>query len=187
MVNRLNLLVRTCLLIGVLGVAIGCGEADNVDQLEGDTLSTEALPTEEDNARSIYGVLQQDGRFSRFITAVDSAGLEQTLSGPGPFTIFVPADEAFDQRQDVPQVLLSSANRDQLRGLLLYHISSGEQMAADLQDGSSIQTLEGGTLTISGSGDSLQIVGARVTETNIQASNGVVHVIDSVLRPGAGT
>lgn len=172
-------IVPLCLLL----LVTGCAEEEDGIQLESDTLATDTTAANVDTANSIYDVLQEDGRFSQFTTAIDSAGLEQTLTGPGPFTVFAPTNDAFQSAQTGIDTLLGPENRDQLRGMLLYHIASGQTMEQDLQDGASIRTLEGRDLTVSGSAGDLQIGGAQLSETNIEASNGVVHVVSRVLAP----
>lgn len=179
--RRLLRLITPILLVIVLSA---CGDAENNDQASTDTLSTDPTAAAADTARTIQDVLQEESRFSQFATAVDSAGLAQTLSGPGPFTVFAPSNEAFSGQQDVNQ-LLSSEQRDRLRGLLLYHISSGERMADDLQDGTTLRTLEGSDLVVTGSGDSLRVGTARIVEEDVRTANGIIHVIDQVLAPAA--
>lgn len=168
-----------CLLL----LLIGCAGEEDGTQMESDTLATDTMATNVETANTIYDVLQEDGRFSQFTTAIDSAGLEQTLTGPGPYTVFAPSNEAFQSAQTGIDTLLGPENRDQLRGLLLYHIASGQTMEQDLQDGASIRTLEGRDLTVRGSDGDLQVGGAQLSETNIDASNGVVHVVNRVLAP----
>ena len=168
----------------VAAALIGCGDAENAEQVAADTLASDTTVAAADTARTIQDILEEESRFSQFETAVDSAGLAQTLSGPGPFTVFAPTNEAFQGMQDV-NLLLSPEQRDRLRGLILYHVNSGERPAQDLQAGASIRSLEGSDLTIAGSGDSLQVGGADIIEENIRAGNGIIHVIDEVLDPTA--
>ena len=160
-----------------------CAEDDTGVQLETDTLETDTAAVGMDATNNIYAVLQDEGRFSQFIAAVDSAGLDQTLSGPGPYTVFAPTNDAFRTAQAGLDTLLQSENLDQLRGTLLYHIASGETRAQDFQDGTSIQTLEGSDLSVTGTGEELEVGGARLVETNLEAGNGVIHVVNRVLGP----
>lgn len=177
-----RLLVPVILLI----FSTGCGDAENDTQTATDTLTTNPTAVAADTAQTIQDILQEQSRFSQLATAIDSAGLSQTLSGPGPFTVFAPTDDALQGMQDFNQ-LLSTERRDRLRGLLLYHVSSGERVAEDLQAGTTIRTLEGNDLTVTGSGDSLQVGGAGIVERNIRAANGIIHVIDEVLAPTGTT
>jgi len=124
------------------------------------------------------------------LTAVGEAGLAETLSGDGPFTVFAPTDDAFAALpQGTLGTLLKPANRDQLSAILTYHVVPAEVMAADVTSGE-VTTVNGATFTVSTGGGSVVITDgqgneATVTQTDIVASNGVIHVIDSVLLPPA--
>ncbi len=121
------------------------------------------------------------GQFNTLIEAVKSAGLESTLTGEGPFTVFAPTDEAFSR---LPESILKALTEDTqaLTDLLTTHIISGEVKAADVAGLESAQSVQGSTLAITTS-DSVRINGAKVISTDIQASNGIIHVIDSVIFP----
>lgn len=122
------------------------------------------------------------------VTAVQAADLVETLSGPGPFTVFAPTNTAFEA---VPasalQSLLQPANKAQLQSVLTYHVVSGLYPAASLTNGQRLTTVNGKTLTVMISGGSVMLHSAEgmatVTQANVYASNGIAHVIDAVLMP----
>ncbi len=122
------------------------------------------------------------GSFNTLVAAVKAAGLVETLQSDGPFTVFAPTDEAFSK---LPEGAVESllANPDQLREVLLYHVVPGRVMAADVVNLGHATTAQGQDLAIRASDGSVTINEARVTTTDIQTSNGVIHVIDSVLLP----
>ena len=122
------------------------------------------------------------------VTAVQAAGLAETLSGPGPFTVFAPANSAFDMLPDgTVTTLTQPANKAQLTGILTYHVVPGRLSAADLRDGQMLTTVNGEQLRVTKSGDTVMIGNSKgmatVTQANVYASNGVAHVIDTVLMP----
>ena len=122
------------------------------------------------------------------VSAVQAADLVETLSGPGPFTVFAPTNAAFEAvPQSALQSLLQPANKAQLQGVLTYHVVSGLYPAASLRDGQTLTTVNGETLMVSMSGGQVMVGNdsgmATVTQANVYASNGVAHVIDSVLMP----
>lgn len=169
-------------------VAAGCGESSDEDAA-GDSLTVvdptmpdAGLVEQNQTQESIFEVLQEDSRFSTFSSLLDSSGLGMTLSGPGPFTVFAPTNEAMAASGTNFQDLLDNENEDRLRDILLHHMFNGERMAADLSS-SSIRTLAGGELQVAGSDDSLRVGSARVVETNVDAANGVIHAIDRTLTP----
>ena len=149
----------------------GCGSDD--DPPAGPTLN-------------LVETLAEEGQFTTLITAVTAAGLVEVLSDGGPFTIFAPTDEAFDLvPPETLEFLLDPANQEALIFVLQYHGLEGEFFASDLQPGSNeaitlngepIEILnENGTVTINGT--------ATVIETDLRATNGVIHIIDRVLIP----
>jgi uncharacterized surface protein with fasciclin (FAS1) repeats len=115
--------------------------------------------------------------------AVKAADLVSTLEGKGPFTVFAPTDAAFAAIQKDVDTLLKPENKAKLAKILTYHVVSGKHMAADLEDGSELTTVEGGTLKVSIKDKKVMVGGAHVTKADVVASNGVVHLIDKVLMP----
>jgi uncharacterized surface protein with fasciclin (FAS1) repeats len=122
------------------------------------------------------------GQFNTLATALEAAGLVDTLKGPGPFTVFAPTDAAFAK---LPAGTLESllANPDQLRAVLTYHVVAGADSAADVSMLQQATTVEGEDVTINAANGMVQVNDATVTTPDIMASNGVIHVIDTVLLP----
>jgi uncharacterized surface protein with fasciclin (FAS1) repeats len=120
---------------------------------------------------------------STLVAAVQAGDLAGTLSGPGPFTVFAPVNAAFEALPDgTVETLLQPANQDQLRSVLTYHVVPGRIMSSDLTDGAKVTTVEGTELTISLDGGA-KVNDAQVVTADVEASNGVVHLIDGVLMP----
>jgi len=124
------------------------------------------------------------GRFDTLVAAVKAAGLADVLKGPGPFTVFAPTDEAFAKLPTgTLENLLKADNKQQLQKILTYHVVAGQVMAKDVVKLDSAKTVEGGSLTIHATNGGVMVNNAHVTKTDIAASNGVIHVIDTVLLP----
>ena len=125
------------------------------------------------------------GDFKTLAAAVTAAGLVDTLKGPGPFTVFAPTDAAFAALPaGTVEKLLKPENKDQLTAVLTYHVVSGKVMAADVVKLSEAKTVNGASLKISATGEKVMINDtATVAKADISASNGVIHVIDTVLLP----
>ena len=124
------------------------------------------------------------GKFNTLVAAVKAAGLVDTLKGKGPFTVFAPTDEAFAKLPaGTLENLLKPENKEKLQQILKYHVVSGQVMAKDVMKMHSAKTLEGGNLTIEAGTGGVMVNQAHVTKTDIAASNGVIHVVDSVLLP----
>ncbi len=123
------------------------------------------------------------GNFTTLVAAVEAAGLVETLKGPGPFTVFAPTDAAFAALPaGTVEDLLKPENKDKLVSILTYHVVSGKVMSTDLTEGMKAPTVQGGELTITLEGGA-KVNGATISTADIEASNGVIHVIDSVLLP----
>ena len=133
---------------------------------------------QEDN--TIVGTALEAGSFSTLLTAVEAAGLTSTLQGDGPFTVFAPTDAAFNALPDGTLDALL-ADTDALQSVLLYHVVAGSYSASELEELSSIETLQGQPIVISQG--SVILNGNMVQEGDIQADNGIIHVIDRVLLP----
>jgi uncharacterized surface protein with fasciclin (FAS1) repeats len=125
------------------------------------------------------------GSFNTLVAAVQAAGLVDALKGEGPFTVFAPTDDAFAAiPQETIDALLADPSGD-LTQILLYHVVPGKVMAADLSEGLTAATLQGGELTFTLE-DGAKVNGVNIVTTDIETSNGVIHVIDAVLLPGGG-
>lgn len=122
--------------------------------------------------------------FTTLVAAVKAAGLVDTLKGDGPFTIFAPTNEAFAKLPEgTVDSLLLPENKDKLVAILTYHVVAGKVMAADVVKLSEATTVQGGTVMIKVMDGSVMVDNAHVTATDIEASNGVIHVIDTVIMP----
>lgn len=122
------------------------------------------------------------GSFKTLVTAVKAAGLVEVLQGPGPFTVFAPTDEAFAK---LPAGTLEALLKDKakLKAILTYHVVPGKLMAEDVLGGADLKTVQGQTLKASQANGEVKIDNAKVVKTDIPCSNGVIHVIDSVVLP----
>lgn len=131
---------------------------------------------------TIVDVASAAGNFGTLVAAVTAADLVETLSGPGPFTVFAPTDEAFAALPaGVLDALLLPENKALLVKILTYHVVSGTVMAADVKDGD-VATVEGQTVKLS-TMDGVSVNGAKVIAADVAASNGVIHAIDAVILP----
>jgi uncharacterized surface protein with fasciclin (FAS1) repeats len=130
---------------------------------------------------TIVDIAVQAGSFKTLVQAVQAAGLVETLSGEGPFTVFAPTDEAFAQ---IPQETLQAvlADKEKLTAILTYHVVPGRLMAADVVRSTQLQTVHGQSITVSTEGG-VRVDDANVIQTDIEADNGVIHVIDQVIMP----
>jgi uncharacterized surface protein with fasciclin (FAS1) repeats len=135
-------------------------------------------------AGDIVAVAAGNPDFSTLVAAVKAAGLVETLQGAGPFTVFAPTNEAFAKLPaGLVDKLLLPANKDVLVKILTYHVVAGKVMAADVKAGD-VKSVEGSPITIAIDGSSVTLnTTTKVTATDVAASNGVIHVIDSVIVP----
>jgi uncharacterized surface protein with fasciclin (FAS1) repeats len=141
-------------------------------------------PARAQQAKSIVDTAVAAGSFTTLAKALTAADLVATLQGPGPFTVFAPTDEAFAKLPaGTLDNLLKPENKDKLRRILTYHVVAGEVRAADVVKLQSAKAVSGDTITVKASGGTVHVDGAKVTKTDIQASNGVIHVIDTVILP----
>ena len=135
-------------------------------------------------AGTIVEVAQSNDDFSTLVAAVVAAGLAETLSGEGPFTVFAPTNAAFEALPaGLLEKLLLPENKETLVKILTYHVVGAKVMAADVMAGD-VTTVEGSTFTIS-TEDGVKVNTSNVTATDVAASNGVIHVIDAVLVPSS--
>jgi uncharacterized surface protein with fasciclin (FAS1) repeats len=136
-----------------------------------------------DKPGDIVAVASGAGSFKTLVTAVKAAGLVETLQGKGPFTVFAPTDEAFAKLPaGTVESLLKPENKEKLKGILLYHVVPGKVMAADVKT-MKAKTAGGKELSIKVEGGSVMVDNAKVVKTDVAASNGVIHVIDTVVLP----
>jgi uncharacterized surface protein with fasciclin (FAS1) repeats len=142
--------------------------------------STITLAALSAQAKDIVDTAVAAGDFKTLATALQAAGLVETLKGPGPFTVFAPTDAAFAK---VPKAQLDAllADKAKLAQVLTYHVVPGKVMASDVKAGK-VKTVQGSELTIATTGG-VTVDNAKVTATDVVADNGVIHVIDSVVMP----
>lgn len=154
---------------GVVGLFIaGCAQAEHHDMKQKDIVDTAV----------------EAGQFETLVAAVQAANLVDTLKSEGPFTVFAPTDEAFAALPDgTVEELLKPENQETLQAVLTYHVVPGEIMAADAMAADSATTVQGQDITITTMDGRVMIDDATVISADIEASNGVIHVIDSVLMP----
>ena len=147
---------------------------------------TAVPPTEAPMAKDIVDTAVADGRFTTLVAAVQAAGLVDTLKGEGPFTVFAPTDDAFAKLPaGTIDELLKPENKQKLTDILLYHVVAGKVMAADMTALTSAPTVLGKDVAIKVDMGNVYINEAKVIIADIETSNGVIHVIDSVLLPPA--
>lgn len=137
----------------------------------------------DNHSKDIVDTAVEAGSFGTLVAAVEAAGLVETLKGGGPFTVFAPTDEAFAALPEgTVETLLMPENKDQLTAILTYHVVPGKVMSGDLSNGMMAETVQGGSVSIM-TEDGVTVDGANVTAADIEASNGVIHVIDAVIMP----
>ena len=157
--------------LGVLAITLGLGLPDSV--------KAQSMPD-----KDIVEIAASAGSFNTLVTAVKAAGLVDTLKGNGPFTVFAPTDEAFAKLPGgTVENLLKPENKDKLTAVLTYHVVPGRVTAGQVVNLSSAKTVNGRALRINTKDGKVMVDNARVTVTDIMASNGVIHVIDSVVLP----
>ena len=155
-------LTVACALFGTRAALAGCGTCDK-------TVVENAVNNE---------------NFSTLVAAVKAAGLAETLSGSGPFTVFAPTNAAFEKLPaGTVEKLLKPENKGQLVKVLTYHVVPGKVMAKDVVKLKKATTVEGSDVAIAVSGGTVTVDNAKVIKTDINSSNGVIHVIDTVILP----
>ena len=151
-----------------------------------------AMPKDSDHAahmdhskETIAEIVMENKDFSTLLAAVKAAGLAETLSGKGPFTVFAPTDAAFAKVDKATlKSLMEPENKAKLKALLTYHVVSGKVMAKDVGGMDEAKSVEGSEIMISTKNGNVMLNGkAKVTKTDIVAKNGVIHVIDTVIMP----
>ena len=180
---------RTLALTGALALAVGAGGAMAQTSMADPMVGGAAMyPT-----KTIVENAVNSKDHTTLVAAVKAAGLVDTLSGPGPFTVFAPTNEAFDKLPPgTVATLVKPENKDQLTKILTYHVVSGRYSAADLmklaKSGGTLTTVQGEPLTVSVKHHHVVLTDAKggmskVTIADVNQSNGVIHVVDTVLMP----
>jgi uncharacterized surface protein with fasciclin (FAS1) repeats len=138
-------------------------------------------------AKDIVDTAVGAGSFKTLVAAVQAAGLVDTLKGAGPFTVFAPTDEAFAKLPEgTVETLLKPENKDKLVAVLTYHVVPGKVMAADVVKLTEAPTVQGSKAKVKVIDGTVMIDNAKVVKTDIETSNGVIHVIDTVILPPQG-
>jgi len=134
--------------------------------------------------KTIVDVAQEARGFKVLIDALKAADLVETLQGEGPFTVFAPTDDAFNKLpNETLNALLKPEGQDDLRNILQNHVVKGRMSAGDVTGEPSIKTLQGSSLPVRSKGEIVRIGDATITQTDIEASNGVIHAISAVMLP----
>ena len=155
-----------------------CGKS-HVAQVERHYVATEA-----EKPKTIVETAVGIEDFSTLVAAVKAGGLVETLSGKGPFTVFAPTNEAFAKLpKGTVEDLLKPENKEKLVAILKYHVVPGKVMAADVVKVKEAKTAQGGAVKVTVKDDEVMINDSKVVKADVECSNGVIHVIDSVLLP----
>ena len=164
--SRLMHFVQTSLAVAVISAGVSSAVAAQ-------------MPTQD-----IVATAQAAGQFKTLVTAIQAAGLADTLQGKGPFTVFAPTDAAFAKLPSgTVESLLKPENKKKLTDILTYHVVAGNVKAADVVKLKTAKTVNGGSVAITVNQGTVKIDDATVIKTDIAATNGTIHVIDSVLMP----
>jgi uncharacterized surface protein with fasciclin (FAS1) repeats len=179
-------------------LAASCGDDDPVESSTADDMAEDDMAeddmasddmAEDDMAEpgTIVDVAVANGSFTILVAAVQAADLVDTLSGDGPFTVFAPTDDAFADLLEALEITAEEllADTELLTAVLTYHVIAGEVPASTVVtlDGQTAATVNGAEVSISVDGDAVQVNDANVIAVDVAASNGIIHVIDSVLLP----
>ncbi len=177
----IRLSLHTVLAASLLSlVACGGGETAGMPAQDPTTSGTVGAVGKSD----IVDTAASAGSFKTLLAAVKAADLESTLRGPGPFTVFAPTDEAFAKLPaGTVESLVKPENKEKLKAILTYHVVSGKVGAEQAMKLSNAKTVNGKELKLDASSGSLKVGKATVVKADVAASNGVIHVIDTVLLP----
>lgn len=184
-------LAALALAFGLTAAACGSDDAEEAIAsaettavVEEEAMEDEAM---DELPATVVDIAASSDDFSTLVAAVTAADLVDTLSGDGPFTVFAPTNAAFEQAlADLGLTADELLASEDLSGILTYHVVAGKIMAADAiaADGTEVETVNGDTLAVSVVDGAVMVDGATVTTADLEAQNGVVHVIDSVILPG---
>lgn len=179
--------MKNIFLSGMVALAmVACGPQQSTEEtVENEEMEVMEEPMEmEETQPNVVEIAVGSPDHTTLVAAVTAAGLVETLSGEGPFTIFAPTNDAFAALPEgTVENLLLEENKDQLTSILTFHVVAGNVMSGDLSDGQVVTTLNGQELTVSIQDGVVKINGAQVIAADLAGSNGVIHVIDAVLLP----
>lgn len=167
--KSLNCSIVRFLLAGAAALVISLGVSSNVTAA---------------SQKDVVDTAVDAGSFQTLAKALNAAGLVETLKGEGPFTVFAPTDEAFSRLPEgTLEDLLRPENKEKLVAILTYHVVPGKVMASDVASMHSAKTVQGQSLSITKDDKGVMVDNAHVVKTDIECSNGVIHVIDNVVLP----
>ena len=170
--------------LGTLSLGLVGGLGTVACEAGPDAARTTAAASDSTAGKDIVDTAVAAGKFNTLAAALKAAGLVDTLKGDGPFTVFAPTDEAFAKLPaGTVETLLKPENKEKLKSVLTYHVVSGKAMSTDLKDGQSVPTVNGKSASVKIDGGKVTVGDANVVKADIAASNGVIHVIDTVLMP----
>jgi uncharacterized surface protein with fasciclin (FAS1) repeats len=184
-----NLVFVSVLLLAGPVFLVGCGDKTppitDGDRSEQPATTSETEPEQPaEQAKDIVDTAAASDDFKTLVAAVKAAGLVETLKGDGPFTVFAPTDAAFGKLPEgTLDELLKPEAKDKLTSILTYHVVPGKVLAADVVTLKSAKTVQGAEVAIAVEGQKVKVDGANVTATDIECTNGVIHVIDAVIQP----
>ena len=192
--KMVGIVVAVVVALLALGVWVwAMNDSETEDTTQEPTDSQQAEQTQDDaaqqNQQDIVDTAVATESLSTLVTAAQAADLVDTLKGEGPFTVFAPTNAAFEKLPEgTLDNLLLEENKEQLASLLQYHVVSGKVMSGDLENGQTVATLNGENLTVEITDGMVYLVDAtgakaQVTTADVETSNGVVHIIDSVVMP----
>ncbi len=172
--QKLDNSIQTMKLIPILALTTMVATSNNLEIAHADTKAI---------SKDIVAVASHNGNFNTLVAAVKAAGLVETLQGTGPFTVFAPTDEAFAKLpKGTVENLLKPENKEKLVAILTYHVLAGKVMAADVKT-MKAKTVNGQSLEVQVTDGSVTVDNAKVVKTDVGASNGIIHVIDTVVLP----
>ena len=163
---------------------VACAEEPAENVAYEDAATADQMANADAAPGTLVEVAQGDESFSTLVSAVTAAGLGETLSGDGPFTVFAPTNDAFAKIPEATLTELTTNDTETLGTILTYHVVPGKVMSSDLTDGMKAATVQGAELTVDIDGGAM-VDEAKVIQADIEAANGIIHVIDKVIMPGS--
>jgi uncharacterized surface protein with fasciclin (FAS1) repeats len=171
------------ILVLALPFVVACGGSKATEPAAADKPAGGDAAAATTDKKDIVDTAVEAGQFKTLAAALQAAGLVETLKGPGPFTVFAPTDEAFAKLpKETLDDLLKPENKAKLAGILTYHVVSGKVLSGEVVKMTSAKTVQGQDVTIDAT-DGVKVNGAKVVKADIETSNGVIHVIDTVILP----
>ena len=179
-----NFKLVTFALLGFAATSLVSCNAPKEEATDETAVDSTTLVVEEVAPNTVVDIAVGSADHSTLVAAVTAAGLVETLSGTGPFTIFAPTNAAFDALpKGTVEGLLKPESKDKLTSILTYHVVAGNVLSSQLTDGQKVTTLNGQELTVAIKGGVVTINGAKVIAADLAGSNGVIHVVDGVILP----